>query len=354
VKVLGLNIGRVSSGAPAPRVAPPANPRPAADTYEPAEGIRWARGVGKVKRWVARVGLMGIAGGALVAAAASPPVLGLALLAGGGLAAYGSHLMTKMGGSFPQESSLQNIYESTMRESSSLQQRTQAFAQLEDFLQRADLSSGGEVQRGTRDASVRTTPEGASILWKGPERGRQLRRNVPRHSENGREVAAYLVDKELGHYARVPPTIVRDDGIATFIVGGAKSLDDASQWLLSNEDAEGYRRIALFDQIIGNLDRHPRNFLLTEEGRTVPIDHGLAFPTSNGFQGMGMNYSFSKTVRLQSDEKKMLGDFVERRSQIEKRLSACLEPEAIDAMFERVESMLEEGRTTSGWRWTLG
>jgi hypothetical protein len=82
----------------------------------------------------------------------------------------------------------------------------------------------------------------------------------------------------------------------------------------------------------------------------VPIDHGLAFPTRNQSQGSSLNYLFDKEIRLNQAETRMLSSFAANREQIARDLSEHLEPEAIEAMFQRVEVMLKKGRTDNGWR----
>ncbi len=331
-----------------------------ADTYEASQGIGTARAIGAVKKGLAKVALIGFSAGAIVAAVSSPPLIAGALLIGSGVGAAAFNILRKSGASAQQESSLQTAYLSTHQTQTTREERAEAFRSIEESLAKAPLSrtDDGEKQRGTRKAQIRTSPGGISYLWKAKESGKnQLRRNVPPATENNREIAGYLVDKRLGHYARVPPTIENsidgEKGITTFIVGDAKSLDDASGWLIGNKDTDAYRRMAIFDQVIGNLDRHNRNFLTTDEGRIVPIDHGLAFPTKNGFQGSAINYAFSKKIKLNESEVQMLKDFGAQKDDISQELSSYLEPQAIDAMFERVEQMVEKKRTTSGWRWSL-
>lgn len=341
----------VAGSLPASTMAHPA------DSYQPSEGVGLARKVGKAKRLVAKFGLIGMAAGALVAAVSSPPLLAGALLLSAGGAGYGFSLLNSAEKVFSQQKIADQTFHSTLQTQTTLDQRRTAFRKLEKSLEAPANLGTSDALRGTRKATVQRTNRGVAFLWKGTEPANKLRRKVPEGTENKREMAAYLVDKQLGHFAQVPPTVAKnvdgEDGIATLIVGEAKSLDDATNWLLKKSDKEGYRRLAIFDQIIGNLDRHPRNFLTTEEGPTVPIDHGLAFPTSNGFQGMEVNYVFDRAVELKDNEKKMLGDFLGRKQEVVSELSPLLEPEAISAMFERVEKMLDGGEASRDWAWTL-
>lgn len=332
-----------------------------ADSYQPAPGIKLGRFLGKAKRvalhaacWVGTAGL--VAG---AAAAAAVPGGGALLLLGAALTATGAWL-TKAPKPvmLEQTQSLSQTYRQTLQSGPS-EQRQQSFEVLEQALSdpSAQLKEDSFKRLdGSRGATVRTASNGASILWKTRESGRSLRDAVPRYGQNSREVAAYLVDKRLGHFARVPPSVSREfegeKGVATLIVDQAVpgKADDATGWLMARPQVEGYRKVAIFDNIIGNLDRHQDNYLMTEQGRVVPIDHGLAFPVKNGQHHSKPNFAFDKTVVLNDGEKKMLCGFLAQRKQVSEELSEHLEPEAITAMFERVEKMIATGQTCSDWR----
>jgi hypothetical protein len=43
--------------------------------------------------------------------------------------------------------------------------------------------------------------------------------------------------------------------------------------------------MGIFDAVIGNLDRHRNNYLVTPDGHLKAIDHGYAFGTSQVTQG---------------------------------------------------------------------
>lgn len=119
--------------------------------------------------------------------------------------------------------------------------------------------------------------------------------------------------------------------------------------ILSNAEASDYRRMAILDHVIGNLDRHNGNWMLTEDGHSLPIDHGLSFPMQNSGQG-GSNFVFDKNLTLRDEEKQMLQSFLEQKETLTEQLSPLLSGQSIDAMFERVEVMLKKGETSHEWR----
>ena len=101
--------------------------------------------------------------------------------------------------------------------------------------------------------------------------------------------------------------------------------------------------------MVGNLDRHSGNFLVDSNERPIPIDHGLAFPTKNSEQGQH-NFKFDATFQLNEKEKSLLTNFARQRQSIEEELSGLLEPKAVDAMFQRVDRMLDIGWVSHEWR----
>jgi uncharacterized repeat protein (TIGR03843 family) len=95
-----------------------------------------------------------------------------------------------------------------------------------------------------------------------------------------RERAAYLMDRFLG-FDFVPPTVIRqiDDAIGSFQEFIPNTNDffkvPENQRMVYNEQLI---KMAIFDYIIRNNDRHSGNFLIQEEEQKVyAIDHGYAF-----------------------------------------------------------------------------
>lgn len=103
-----------------------------------------------------------------------------------------------------------------------------------------------------------------------------------------REVCSYLVDRALG-FDLVPPTVARElDG---FGPGSAQAWVDARtgwKWLADGE--YDYRkdvhnpwlhRLAAFDFVTGQIDRHANNFIVDAEKRVYAIDNGYSFPAED-------------------------------------------------------------------------
>jgi hypothetical protein len=111
--------------------------------------------------------------------------------------------------------------------------------------------------------------------------------------ENWRwEIAAYRLDKLLG-LDMVPPTVEKNfnglSGSCQLWVEETIRYDEAVKgvksgdvFLARNGKRQGYI-VQLFDNLIGNQDRHTGNALLTVDRRLILIDHSRTFRTSPAF-----------------------------------------------------------------------
>ena len=129
----------------------------------------------------------------------------------------------------------------------------------------AELCGGtGEL---TSMLAVYKPAEGESPLW-----------DFPNGSLYRREVAAYLVAKQLG-WPRIPPTVIREE--APHGIGALQMYVVAEpdrHYLASNaEPAETWIEVAIFDILTNNADRKSGHCLTDEDGLVWVIDHGLTF-----------------------------------------------------------------------------
>ncbi len=199
-----------------------------------------------------------------------------------------------------------------------------------------------------------TLSNGAKAVFK-PTAGEdqsKLRNQLEEDHQGKREEAAYLVDKAMGHIGRVPPTVRRSidgqEGALMLFVPEAEVAMGSGKVNATMSKGESYRRIAVLDNVIGNLDRHEGNWMVTKDNEAMPIDHGLAFPWKNESQGF-LNYDFQKEVSLSADDLQGLKQLSSQRESLTQRLSSLLEKPAIDSMFERVDRMVQEQKTSTWW-----
>ena len=110
-----------------------------------------------------------------------------------------------------------------------------------------------------------------------PRRGEIPLWDFPEGTLCRREVAAYVVARELG-WPHVPPTILRDgpEGIGsvqTFV----RFQPEEHYFTLADRFADEFGRVAVFDLVINNADRKGGHTLLGEDGLIWAIDHGVCF-----------------------------------------------------------------------------
>jgi hypothetical protein len=186
----------------------------------------------------------------------------------------------------------------------------------------------------------------------------KLRKQCEEDHQGKREQAAYIVDKAMGHLGRVPPTVRRtivdqdgkaEEGALLYFIPNAKTakISTGRRDISGDPKNPGYHRMAVLDNVIGNLDRHGGNWMMTEGKDALPIDHGLSFPHQNKEQGY-INFDFKQPVELHDQDRQGLENLVAQEQSIRAELSPLLEPVAVDSMYERVGKMRTEG-TTSGW-----
>ena len=110
-----------------------------------------------------------------------------------------------------------------------------------------------------------------------PKRGEIPLWDFPEGTLCRREVAAYVIARELG-WPNVPPTVLRDgpEGI-----GSAQLFVefDTSQhyFTLEGTHLDEFRRVAVFDLIVNNADRKGGHCLLAPDGTIWVVDHGVCF-----------------------------------------------------------------------------
>lgn len=213
---------------------------------------------------------------------------------------------------------------------------------------------------GINGSFVLELSNGAKAVWKpsAAEHMKQMRDCIEGDHQARREAAAFLVDGWLGHLARVPPTLYREvEGEAGALMAFVEGKPAASERREANSpprrsdgpEYEDYRRIAIFDHVIGNLDRHSGNWLVKNDGALVPIDHGIAFPLHNGAPGHH-KFAFYRPLKLRESELAALRNLLDHREQVAAQLEPLLAQESVHAMFERVDVMVAKGTTDHGWR----
>jgi hypothetical protein len=119
---------------------------------------------------------------------------------------------------------------------------------------------------GMNEPELVTFENGGQAIWK-PYSG----------NDSVAEVAAYEVSKKLG--IEVPETkfyLDKPGTIQKFVEGKTGSELAWSENLETTKSPEGLK-IAVFDYVIGNVDRHDGNWIKQSDGKLVAIDNGSSF-----------------------------------------------------------------------------
>lgn len=153
---------------------------------------------------------------------------------------------------------------------------------MEQHLRTATVTSIEDIGTGvTRPRRAHLTPAEpfANLAWK----------VLPPGMRNGywesykSEIAAYELDKLLA-LGMVPPAIERtidgETGAAVMWLDGVRSVKESGGQVPSGPAWDkSIRRMLMFDNLIGNVDRNAGNILIGEPGELILIDHSRAFVT---------------------------------------------------------------------------
>jgi hypothetical protein len=158
-----------------------------------------------------------------------------------------------------------------------------------------------------------------------------------------REVAAYLVSRELG-WPWVPTTVLRHGpegpGSLQLFVG----FDPSEHYFtLRDRPPDGFRRIALFDAVVNNADRKSGHCLLAHDGRVFAVDHGVCFNEAPKLRTVIWDFAGE---RIPTDElhdlRRLAGELSGGR--LRGALGEMLSPREIAATRRRVERLITVAR----------
>jgi len=174
----------------------------------------------------------------------------------------------------------------------------------------------------------------------------QLRSNITPGNELERERAAWEVSKIVGMDHMTTPLIPYkhngEDGILMKMQSGKIALDSEHDLFGGGKEIG---RVAMFDYVIGNEDRHGGNWLVDGD-KIHLIDHGLTFPESNNIKTT-YNMAFNdeafhagrgtSTYVLESSPKSYIRPYIEHRQEILGKLKEMGLPKAsIDGVDYRI------------------
>lgn len=178
---------------------------------------------------------------------------------------------------------------------------------------------------------------------------------IPPYSDGNNEMANWLIAKRyfMGGdvYVNVPPHVIKDfpdlgPCDVSYMIPGLESGGDPTP-----EEIPGW---ALFDSICGQHDHHGNNATTAwgsgGDGKFWLIDNGLSFPSYTDDRNDGHErpwetyYNEFGSYDLTPSMKKTLQRIVADKSQLDDDLKSYLDSNQREAMWERIDRMLESGQ----------
>ena len=188
-------------------------------------------------------------------------------------------------------------------------------------------------------ARARTSERGVLAVYK-PRRGETPLWDFPRGTLCQREVAAYLVARELG-WPDIPPTLLRAGPEGPGSVQLFVEFDPAEHYFtLEGTRDDVFQRVALFDLIVNNADRKGGHCLLASDGTIWVVDHGVCFHQDPKLRTVIWRFAG------QPIEPDLLADLTRLRGRLEQgslldELAELLSTQELDALSDRIRTVVD-------------
>ncbi len=177
-----------------------------------------------------------------------------------------------------------------------------------------------------------------------PQRGENPLWDFPDGTLYLRERAAYLTSRELG-WPNVPPTTLREGPYGVGMVQLYVSTEGQPDFFaFRHRRHRDLMEIALFDLLVNNADRKAGHCLLGVDGRVWAIDHGLTFNVAPKLRTVLWDFCGELIPERLLSDLETLRDDTSRRQGLREQLEPCLQSDEIDALFRRLESILQARR----------
>lgn len=181
-------------------------------------------------------------------------------------------------------------------------------------------------------------PDETKVIYK-PIAGERPLWDFPDGNLASREVAAYYLS-EVGNFKVVPKTVLRE---------GPFGLGAVQEWIEVSEEADviataqshdsQIRNLALFDIVINNADRKFGHILIKSDQQVFGCDHGVSLHEENKLRTVIWQFADLDLTASEKDQLSNLLNVIDRDY-----LKNLLSANEIDAIFERVGFLLEDGR----------
>ncbi|MEU1129211.1 SCO1664 family protein [Streptomyces sp. NPDC005900] len=239
------------------------------------------------------------------------------------------------------------------------------------LLTHGQLTVRGQIREASNAVlycTVAYEGEEAACVYK-PVAGEQPLWDFPDGTLAQREVAAYEVSRATG-WDLVPPTVLRDgpygegmcqlwidasgdEALLALVDGdepgdgwkavGRAQVDEERTALLVHADDARLRRLAVLDAVINNGDRKGGH-LLAAGGRLYGIDHGVTFNAEDRLRTLLWGWAGEPLTEEAVEVLRGLREALADGGALAERLAALLTKVEVEAVRERVRSLLESGR----------
>jgi uncharacterized repeat protein (TIGR03843 family) len=173
-----------------------------------------------------------------------------------------------------------------------------------------------------------------------PQRGEMPLWDFPAGALCKREVAAFVVARELG-WPDVPLTVMRDGPEGTGSVQRFVPYEPQEHYFtLQDRFPDAFRAIAAFDLLVNNADRKGGHCLLGEDGRIWTIDHGVCFHEEPKLRTVIWEFMDEPIPDALVADVRRLGERLAGGAPPCAELSALLEPAEVAALRRRVDAIV--------------
>ncbi|MBW3579100.1 MAG: SCO1664 family protein [Actinobacteria bacterium] len=183
-----------------------------------------------------------------------------------------------------------------------------------------------------------------------PQRGETPLWDFPSGTLHRREVAAYVLDRELG-WGLVPPTVLREDGpygrgsVQLFVEHDPQQHYFA---LVQAGDASvvaQLQRMVVFDLIANNADRKASHVLLDGAGRIRLVDHGVCFHEDAKLRTVAWEFAGEPIPEsLRSGVAELTGRLADHDDPVNRGLAALLTAGEVAATARRARAVADRER----------
>jgi hypothetical protein len=213
------------------------------------------------------------------------------------------------------------------------------------LLERGELRLLGLLPRASNFTFLAEVRSGADVslaVYK-PRDGETPLWDFPQGTLCNREVAAYLVARELG-WPNVPPTVLRQGPHGEGSLQLFVEADPAEHYFtLRERHADLFRAVAAFDVVAGNGDRKAGHCLLAPDGAIWLVDHGLCFSEEPWLRTVIWDFAREEIPGHLIDDLRDL-EMELRSGPLRRSLLELLTEEEVEAAAARAAALVSEGR----------